>query len=266
MISKIKRIVRKYREYLYTKIKILKEQKIFRYKGVKVKYILKEADGADTLAVVFSACTRKGLRARYNYVKTLDGMKCNRLYILDDYAKDHRGSYYIGGNFKFDEEAATRALIQKMMEDLKPVKIVFCGSSKGGYAALNFGTEFPNAIMIVGAPQYFLKTYLLEHKNFHTIKHILGERTEEKDTVLEFYLKNKLRKNKNIQSQTVYFHFSDKEHTYEEHIVHMLKDMEEMDYRVAKDIANYTNHSDVSYYFPDFLKKNLATIIEMQNK
>ena len=257
-----KKVIRKYVEYIHTKIVLLWEQKVFRHKGVRVKYMVKKEKQADTLAIVFSACTRAGLRARYNYVRTLNGLNCNRLYILDDYAADHRGSYYIGGNFKFDEEAATRALIQKVMEDLKPAKVVCCGSSKGGYAALNFGVEIPDSVMIVGAPQYFLTTYLLASGNLDTLDHILGQRNEEKDAVLEFYLRNKLKSNPNIETQKVCLHFSDKEHTYEEHIVHMLKDMEEAGYRIEKDVADYTNHSDVSYHFPDFLKMHMKAVIE----
>lgn len=259
-----RKVVRKYVEYLHTKLVLLREQRVFHYKGVKVKYILREVRDADTLVVVFSACTRKGLRARYNYVKTLNGLQCNRLYILDDYAKDHRGSYYIGGNFKFDEEEAVGALLQKIMTELKPRKTVFCGSSKGGYAALNFGTQIPKAIMIVGAPQYFLTSYLLESGNLDALEHILGERNKEKDETLEFYLRNKLRNNSNRESQRIYLHFSDREHTYKEHIVHLLKDLEEAGYHVEKDVAGYTNHSDVSYHFPEFLKNRVKAVIEQR--
>ena len=42
----------------------------------------------------------------------------------------------------------------------------------------------------------------------------------------------------------------------------MLKDMEEAGYRIEKDVADYTNHSDVSYHFPDFLKMHMKAVIE----
>lgn len=255
-----KKVIRKYVEYIHTKIVLLWEQRVFHHKGVREKYMLKKEKDADTLVIVFSACTRAGLKARYNYVRTLNGLHCNRLYILDDYAKDHRGSYYIGGNFKFDEEVATRALIQKIMDDLKPAKVVCCGSSKGGYAALNFGVEIPNSVMIVGAPQYFLVTYLLAG-NIETLNHILGERTAEKEEVVEYYLRNKLLGNPNIKTQKVYLHYSNKEHTYEEHIKHMVKDMEEAGYCLEKDVADYANHSDVSYHFPEFLKSKVNDVV-----
>ena len=77
-----KKVIRKYVEYFHTKLVLLREQKVFKHEGVKVKYILKEHKNADTLAIVFSACTRKGLKARYNYVKTLNGMNCQRPTLL----------------------------------------------------------------------------------------------------------------------------------------------------------------------------------------
>ena len=77
MIDKARRVIRKYVEFIITKIRILWEQKIFRHEDVTVKYILKKKKTADTLVIVFSACTRKGLKARYNYVKTLNNLNCN---------------------------------------------------------------------------------------------------------------------------------------------------------------------------------------------
>lgn len=261
MSDKTKRIVRKYYEFVVTKFKILREQKIFHYNDVNVKYILKEKKETNALVVVFSACTRKGLKARYNYVKTLDGMECSRLYILDDYAKDHRGSYYLGENFQFNEEKATDRLIQNVLNDLQPDKIIFCGSSKGGYAALNFGVQYPMAHIIVGAPQYFLASYLEQSGNLDALLHILGERNVQKEEELDDRLCHKICDNKNYPTQHVYIHYSNKEHTYEEHVVHLLKDLEKSGYQIVEDIADYTNHGDLSYYFPDFLKKNIADIL-----
>lgn len=260
MLDKARRIIRKYVEFIITKVKIIWEQRAFVFEDVTVKYILKEKKNADTLVVVFSACTRKGLKARYNYVKTLDGMRCNRLYILDDYAEDCRGSYYMGKDFRFNEERAVKELIQQMIQRLKPEKTVFCGSSKGGYAALNFGLEVERSYMVVGAPQYFLASYL-KASNICTLDYIEGVRTAEKDKILDSYLKHKIQSNGYRNFQRIYIHYSDKEHTYEEHIKYMLKDLYEGGYYVDEDVADYSNHSDISYYFPDYLKKCISDII-----
>lgn len=261
MIDKVKRILRKYVEFVVTKIRILWEQRVFNHEGVKVKYILKKKEATDTLIIVFSACTRTGLKARYNYVKTLDGLECNRLYILDDYAEDCRGSYYMGHDFGFEEETATRELIREIIAEINPKKVAFCGSSKGGYAALNFGLDFADSYMIVGAPQFFLTSYLVASGNLYTLNHILGERTPEKEQKLEYYLHEKIVKNTNKESQRIYIHFSNKEHTYDEHIKHMLQDMTEQKYNIVMDVADYTDHGHISYYFPDFLKQYVEEII-----
>ena len=262
MIDKARRIIRKYIEYITTKVRLLWEQKVFIHDGVRLKYILKKNADSNVLVVVFSACTRKGLKARYNYVKTLNGLKCNKLYILDDFGADHRGSYYMGYHFDFKEESATKALIQEIADELQLAKLIFCGSSKGGYAALNFGSMFQDSVMVVGAPQYYLTSYLIDSGNLDSLNHIMGERTLEKEEKLQYYLRDKLSSNPYIASQLIYMHFSDKEHTYEEHIRYLLEDLEQYGYRVEKDVADYQNHSDISFYFPDFLRAHISRLIE----
>ena len=252
-----KKILRKYYEFFLTKIKILFEQKQFKYGDTTLKYMIKKSHSSK-LVVVFSACTRKGLRARYNYVRTLRNIDYNQLFILDDFAADHRGGYYIGSNFKFNDEKATIALIKKIQNELDIKETVYCGSSKGGWAALNIGLQFDKSTIIVGGPQYFLADYLLKSGNVDTLNYIIGEKNEQKLAKLNNYLKEKFENNTYIDSQKIYMHYSNKEHTYEEHIKDMLKDLHSMHYNVIEDIGNYECHSDISYHFPDFLLKTLS--------
>lgn len=253
--------IKKYIEFFITKIRVGKEQKTFHFGEVSRKYIFKEKKDAKGLVVVFSACTRKGIRARYNYVRTLNDINSSRLYILDDTAADHRGGYYMGYNCNFKEEEATQKLIEKVIQRTAAQKVLFCGSSKGGYAALNLGTSFENAYMIVGAPQYYLASYLEESKNFDTLRHIIGEKTEEKYEMLQYYLQEKLAKNPYIGTQKVYIHYSDQEHTYEEHVKDLIKDMKDAGYQVEEDVADYKDHSDISYYYPDFLRNKVKELL-----
>lgn len=259
---KITKVIRKYSEYILTKVKILYAQRCFRDEDVCVKYILKKNKKSDTLAIVFSACTRRGLKARYNYVKTLNGLKCSRLHILDDYADDCRGSYYLGENFTFSEERATAALINRMIAELSPRKVIYCGSSKGGYAALNFGLQRENAQLIVGGPQYYLASYLKGSGNIEAYRHIIGEETEEKKQHLEYYLRERIRNNTYVTSQKIYLHYSNQEHTYPEHICDLREELINKKYSFEEDIQSYTNHSDISYYFPDYLRTTIKRIIE----
>lgn len=260
-IDRIKRIYRKYYEYVVTKVKLLFEQRIYESDDLKIKYILKKQTGFDSLVVVFSACTRKGLKARYNYVRTLQNIKASRLYILDDFAEDHRGDYYLGSNFEFNEERAVKKLIDLYIKKLQPQKIIFCGSSKGGYSALNFGLMYPNAQIVIGGPQYYLCSYLKSSDNLAAYANILGSSTTQKEEELEFRLREKIKSCKYTDTQHVFIHYSNQEHTYKEHICDLIRDLYEKGFTITEDIASYKEHSDISYYFPDFLKKTIEDII-----
>ena len=195
-------------------------------------------------------------------MRTIADIPANKLFILDDFAKDHRGSYYIGESMKFNEERATLALIKHVAELTGSGKKVFCGSSKGGWAALYFGTHFENAYIISGGSQYYLGDYLMHSGNLEALTHILGEITDEGKEYLNHYLENRLRQNGFKDSQQLYLHYSNREHTYFEHIKDMVTELENNRYNVFHDVEAYENHSEISLYFPAFLKKTLFSILQ----
>lgn len=260
MNDKYKRVIKKYYEYVTTKIKLIYMQKKYVYAGVNLKYIFKKKRDSQDLIIVFSSCTRVGIKARYNYMKTLANVKSNQLFILDDFSDDKRGSYYLGREFKFSEEKATKALIDSIIKITDPKKIICCGSSKGGYAALNFGLQIDYSYVIAGGPQYFLNTYLKASNYMNRLEYILGEITSEKEDYLNCYLEERIRNGGKSHTQKIYLHYSDKEHTYFEHIQFLLDELKNNGFSVECDIASYENHSDISYYFPDFLIETLNKI------
>lgn len=260
MNDKRKRIIRKYYEFIITKVKLIFLQKKFIYEGTELKYIFKREKSSQSLVVVFSSCTRRGLKARYNYMKTLSSCKVNQLFILDDFAEDHRGSYYMGKDFTFCEEKATLALIDMVKTSIEAKRIICCGSSKGGYASLNIGLQIEGSYIIAGGPQFFLDTYLRASSNLECRQHILGTDSENKSRFLDDYLKNRIRTNPYIGSQHIFLHYSNKEHTYEEHIKYLLDELRTKEYEVICDVADYEKHSDISYYFPDFLKREVCEL------
>lgn len=261
-MDKFIRKVKKYYEFILTKIKLLYQQKKYRNGDVTVKYILKQSKDSNDLVVVLSSCTRKGIRARYNYMRTLADIKANKLFILDDYAADHRGSYYLGPDFTFAEEKAVLSLIESVTARLNCDRVIFCGSSKGGYSALNFGLQREGSYVVAGAPQYFLKTYLETTGNIDCLNHITGERTPQKDETVEYYMQERIRNNAFKDTQHIYLNFSDQEHTFWEHVEHLVKELNDNNYHVECSIDKYTNHSDISLYFPDYLKKTVQMILE----
>lgn len=256
------RVIKKYYEFITTKVKLIFLQKKYTDNGVTLKYILKKQKDSSDLVVIFSSCTRRGIKARYNYMRTLSGIKANQLYILDDFASDRRGSYYLGENFSFNEEKATLKLVNHIADTLNAKKIICCGSSKGGYSALNFGLQIENSYIVAGGPQYYLCTYLHDSSNLECLEHILGEATPEKEEYLDKYLENRIRENSGKYGQKLFLHFSDKEHTYFEHIQFLVSELEKNGLWPECDIASYTNHSEISYYFPDFLKEKILKILD----
>ena len=154
----------KYIEFATTLLKQAVQERRFRYSNTTLKYMYQPCKGSNRLLVVFSACTRPGIPARYNYMRTLKDVPVNRLFILDDFGEDHRGGYYLGAYPDFEMEKAAKALIDSFLKRPEIKKICFGGSSKGGWAALNFGVQYAGrglgAETITGAPQFWLGTYL----------------------------------------------------------------------------------------------------------
>ena len=134
------------------------------------------------------------------------------------------------------------------------------GSSKGGYSALNFSFLIPDVNTIIGAPQYFLGTYLDKENTLCNLRFLIGEITEEGKNKLNNRLKERIQ-NSIIQPRTVYFHYSNIEPTYEKHVRDMLFDLKERGVKVVEDIHSYAEHGGLKDFFPPFLTKTVNDII-----
>ena len=151
----------------------LYEKEFVSSEGQSLRYLFFPCPGSDLLAVGFQACNDAG--PRYNYVRTLQACGVNRLFIKDDFGPGHLGDYYLGCSGTYSVEQAVRELIDRTAASFAvPCRLVFCGSSKGGYAALNFGLQYPASAMILAAPQYYLADYLDSPKFHATLEEILG--------------------------------------------------------------------------------------------
>lgn len=252
METKGVKVVKKYVEYVLTKASVLRQQRTFRYQGVNLKYMYMPLPDTKVLTVVFSACTRKGLPARYNYVKSLAEMKCNRLYLLDDFGVDKRGSFYLGRMPEWKEQEAAIALIKNVIAKVKPEKVLFCGSCKGGYGALNIGSRFQNAIMIVGEPAYRIATEFSQAKEL--LQYWMGDISDAKKGYMDDYLSEQLKQNPYIPGQRIHLFYSIRDEYYETHTKPLLQDLQERGYWLEEEKSEFKAHSELSLYFPDFLK------------
>lgn len=249
-------MVNKFIDLVKAKYMIKYKQKIFVGNKYNVKYVLDTKKGSDKLIIIFTSCTKVGVPARYNYVRTLDKYKCNKLFILDDFGFDNRGAYYLGKNKDFAIEKEVNLLINKVITNLNTKKNIFMGSSKGGYAALYFGITVKDSIIISGAPQYKLGDYLNLPGHQNILKYIMGNTNNESIECLNKILQLRINENKN-NNNLLYIHYSINEENYESDISKLINDLDKLKILMIKDIEEYMNHSDLTNYFPKFIKEVL---------
>lgn len=243
----------------YTKRLLRKHEHVFQHQEVELKYLFVPKKSSRVLIVVFSGMNPN--RASYNYIDILNDSHHNRLYILDDFGDERLGCFYHGTNGHHQAETAIKALLNKIQNDNNIPQLIFCGSSKGGYAALNFGLDYPTSVIIAGAPQYYLGYYLTHRKSPELLNIIAGK--EYSQTYIENINKkicSKISSNAADYRGKIYLHFSNNEHTYDEHIQYLLLDLDRYNYTYEVECMSYPHHDDVAIFFPVYLKKILSEI------
>ena len=245
--DKIKRGLNHY----HTKLSAFFREKQFKAHGTRVKHMFFGAKHSDTLIVSFPACSPN--QAKYNYMRTLLPYKCNKLFLLDDFGSNHQGCYLIEEHV----EKCTTDLINSFIRKTKAKQLIFIGSSKGGYSALNFSFLISKVQVIIGAPQYFLGSYL-DKKSTRCNLDFITNGGGKKD--LDERLKHKIASS-DIKPQHVYIHYSKAEHTFDEHIRFLLDDLKNAQVEVTEDIQDYPEHGCLSQYFPPYLVQTLNRIL-----
>ena len=244
-------------DLLKTKCLMKFKQKIYSGKKYNIKYLFEEKKGSKDLLIVFTACTKVGQKARYNYIKTLEEFKCNKLFILDDFGFDERGAYYLGKDRDFAIEKDVESLINDICKKIEPKKEFYIGSSKGGYAALYFGVRRKDTYIVVGAPQYNLGNYLNLPGHTEILKYIMGNCNQESISILNELLKEALIKNKENKNK-IFLHYSDKEETFESDLKPLIDELINLNYESEFDLEHYESHAELTKYYPQYIKKILS--------
>lgn len=255
-------IKRGYNHY-YTKFQSLLHECQHKAFGTHVKYMFYPQKDSDTLIVSFPACAPN--TAKYNYMRTLVPFKCNKLFLLDDFGTNHQGCYLIEDNVEKCTKELLEDIIERCTTRLGGGKnglrnIIFIGSSKGGYSALNFSLLIPNATVIIGAPQYYLGSYLDKDSTTVNLEYLIGKITEEGKEALNKRLSERILST-SIKPECVYFHYSNVEHTYEEHVRDMLSDLRTARINVEEDVHDYPDHGGLATFYPPFLERTLRKIL-----
>ncbi|GAB1809840.1 accessory Sec system protein Asp2 [Priestia megaterium] len=255
-MNMIKRAVSK----SYMKFELQKEKE-FHSEKCTLKYLSIKKKKSDKLLVIFSGFPSPNQNAVYNYVLKFRNLNCNKLYILDDFGSDKKGSYYLGENKDFFIEKAVKDLIASISSEMgvKKENIITCGSSKGGYAALYFSYKYNYGAAVAGAPQILLGDYLTAPHHEHIINYIMGANTESEVE----YLNNLLFETIESSEKPPYtsIHISKNEHHYQNHVSHLFDFMKSKGIKYSADIASYNEHNDIGLHFPSYAINTINGIL-----
>jgi len=242
----------------FVKNSILKHEKSYNH----LKYCYYPEKKSRSLIIVFSGFPGEGQPAKYNYINTLYSIKANKLFLLDDVWNNvNVGSYYLGsaGNWYLINDICK--LVSDIVADYKIDRVITVGSSKGGSSALFYGIKLGADACIIGAPQYYIGSYLSSEKHRPILEAMMGDCSQASIDKLDSLLSGEIM-NEQTNRPDIYIHYSPKEHTYDEHIKDMLMDLEKNGYVVHEDNEySYLNHSEVKDHFPSFLLKTIKVII-----
>ena len=71
----------KFIDLIKAKYMIIFKQKTYKGEKYNINYVFERNKSSKDLLIIFTACTKVGQKARYNYVKTVESFKCNKLFI-----------------------------------------------------------------------------------------------------------------------------------------------------------------------------------------
>lgn len=223
--------------------------------GHKIHYIFGKADNSNVLIVCFSAFSDD--KPRYNYMRTLLGIKANKLFILDELGrKDYPGTYYLGEQGDFSYKESVIELIRKIAVKCHAGNnIITVGSSKGGWCSLYYGLRLKAKTIIAGAPQYYLGNYLdcdFHHETFRVMC-----KTKKDKECLNNLLPDLIR---TYESHiNILLNYSNREHTYFEHIQYLEEDiLKNKNISYSAKVDSYENHSDIAQNFSGFIREKIT--------
>lgn len=245
---------------------IIKKQIKWLYKFSVDRLIRKSIDGveyiwlrhhSDTLLIVFSAIGS----ARFNYLRTLKECDCDQLYIRDCWAGGV--SYYWYENKSNHPEIYTQNLINSILEKKSYKTIITIGSSKGGTAAVYYGLTLKATMVIAGACQYRVGDYLSRHQYKEHPEQWRAVVDEELSSrwikILDEKLEDMIEQNSGTKTKFRLI-YSNKEHTYPEHIRPLIDKLNECSIEHEDQIESFPEHSMIGECFKKalvelFLKK-----------
>ena len=236
-----------------------------------IKYMFFPFDHSEYLIVGFQGISRT---PGYNYVRTLQDIRVNRLYVKDDYGSDidTQTSYYLGPNKTFTIADNVLELIEytRVNRGIKKENVICIGSSKGGFASLYFAYKGKYGGAIVGGPQTLLGDYLsvgrLDVDKPNSIlrpifKYLAGDLEVENIQWLNTVLLDVVKESRH--DPKVLIHVGKGEPHYKNHVLPFIEFTERIQLEnIFLDLGDYDKHNELVNHFPSFLRENITGIID----
>ena len=183
-------------------------------------------------------------------MKSLAGSKIDKLFILDSFG--YRGSYYWyekGSNIP-------KVLVSNLIERMGGYKHLYtAGSSKGGTCAIYYGLKHDVDAVYSSACQYYVGQYLSSPELRRILEGMMGKDFSEGDVkTLDEELPSMLRQKAKSKTLINLF-YSEKDPTYQQHIVYLKQDLEKNGIKYTVTTDDYADHGENGKYFSAHLKR-----------
>lgn len=233
-------------------MKIIESIKKFAY---RTERWLREKTTSDGVSYIFTNNKSKnlvivfsGIGSDYNYRRSFKASSWDQLYIKDSWAEGV--SYYLYENGSNHPEKLTSSFIEQFLSTHQYAKIATFGSSKGGTSAIYFGLKHHVDEIYAGACQYLLGDYLgiyHEKSNSGYYKKVSGVGKTLGIDALNAVVKKQIESNVNSDT-IIHLLYSKNEHTYEDHIIHLIKKLDECNIKHIDQVEDFPEHSMIGDY------------------
>lgn len=233
---------------------------------VDIRYVLQDpAESPPALVVAFSAAHAPDKPPRYYTHKALRKLGCPRLFVLDDQgppAPMARPSWYLGRNGQLDVADSVLDLMDRTCEELglPRERVITCGASKGGWAALYFGARFGAGHAIAGEPQVMLGRHLSQEENADVIRHVAGDSSQETVDFLDSMLFDAFRASPSPPRAHLY---TGRTLYYERDVLPLVAFLEERGMPCELEVGDHTEHvPGLGLNFPGYLRPRLGALLQ----
>ena len=237
---------------------------------VELNYIFQREITSDYLLIFFSSFPKADESPSYSYLKSFDNLKCNKMFILDNFGEGgFKVPYFIGSHRGHEIENSVVELIDYicLKYNFNKDNIIAAGSSEGGSAALYFGIKYNYGHILAGAPQYYIGNFLIDNNSADHNKmaeYIAGSKDNSAREYLNSIIKDAICNAKEFNDIRIFC--SAKDAHLNGHVEPLIKDLEQVGGKVLLSSGNYGSHNELGKYYIEYVNENIPMIIKNEDK